>query len=227
MKTRGLKPNPTTQAQSKRCLPLFTKTQNIIKILPAGLPNPIVFWYLFRAFSLLVSQDTNMDPKGTQIEPKGAEMKPQSLSKVPKSLPTIPHVCQNGSPRCHNGGKRPPKVPKRHHKALQSATKTQKTCTNHPRPGARRRRRRSGRGSEGRPTRLHVEVPIEGLRYKYTRALFLKSINWVPPLTPTLADPICTRDLGYQKDPKRRQKNIEKSKGTKGGPKSENKGPEP
>ena len=41
-------------------------------------------------------------------------------------------------------------------------------------------------GSRDEPTRLPVEVPIEGLRYKYTRALFLKSINWVPPLTPTL-----------------------------------------
>ena len=110
MKTRGPNPNPTTQAQSKRCLPLFTKTQNIIKILPAGLPNPIVFWYLFRAFSLLVSQDTNMDPKGTQIEPKGAEIKPQGLPKVLKSLIAIPHVCQNGSPRRHNGAKKPPKV---------------------------------------------------------------------------------------------------------------------
>ena len=90
VKTRGPNPNPTTQAQSKRCLPLFTKTQNIIKILPAGLPNPMLFWYLFRAFSLLVSQDTNMDPKGTQMEPKSAEMKPQGLPKVPKSLPTIP-----------------------------------------------------------------------------------------------------------------------------------------
>ena len=41
-------------------------------------------------------------------------------------------------------------------------------------------------GSRDEPTRLHVEVPVEGLRYKYTRSLFLKSINWVPPLPPTL-----------------------------------------
>ena len=88
-------------------------------------------------------QDTNMDPKGTQMEPKGAEMKPQGLPKVPKSLLTMSHVCQNGSPRCHNGAPRPPKVPTRLHKALQSATKTKKTYTNRPRPGARRRRRRS------------------------------------------------------------------------------------
>ncbi len=172
LKTRGPNPNPTAQAQSKRCLPLSTKTQNIIKILPAGLPNPI-FSCLFKTFSTKVArgvqghtpkcpQDTNMDPKGTQMEPKGAEMKPQGLPKVPKSLPTIPHVCQNGSPRCHNGAPRPPKVPKRHHKALQSATKTKKTYTNRPRPGARRRRRRSGRGLEGRAHQAARRRPRSG-----------------------------------------------------------------
>ena len=31
VKTRGPNPNPTAQAQSKRCLPLSTKTQNIIE----------------------------------------------------------------------------------------------------------------------------------------------------------------------------------------------------
>jgi hypothetical protein len=31
VKTRGPNPNPTAQAQSKRCLPLFTQTQNIIE----------------------------------------------------------------------------------------------------------------------------------------------------------------------------------------------------
>ena len=65
-----------------------------------------------------------MEPKGTQMEPQGAEMKLQGLPKVPKRLPTAPHVCQNGHPRCHNGSTRPPEVPKTHHKAPQSATKT-------------------------------------------------------------------------------------------------------
>ena len=51
VKTRGSNPNPTAQAQSKCCLPLFTKIQNIIKILPTGLPNPMLFWYVFQAFS--------------------------------------------------------------------------------------------------------------------------------------------------------------------------------
>ena len=36
-------------------------------------------------------------------------------------------------------------------------------------------------GSRDEPTRLPVEAPVKGLRYKYTKALFLKSINWVPP----------------------------------------------
>ena len=162
VKTRGQNPNPTAQAQSKRCLPLFTQTQNIIKILPAGLPNPMLFCYSFEPFPHWCPQDTNMDPKGTQMEPKGAEMKPQGLPKVPKSLPTIPHVCQNGSPRYHNGAKRPPRIPKRHHKALQSGTKTQKTCTNRPRPGARRRRRRSGRGLEGRAHQAACRSPRSG-----------------------------------------------------------------
>ena len=78
-------------------------------------------------------------PDGAQGCRNEAPRSPQS----PKSLPTMPHVCQNGSPRCHNGAPRPPKVPTRVHKALQSATETKKTYTNRPRPGARRRRRRS------------------------------------------------------------------------------------
>ena len=129
VKTRGPNPNPTTQAQSKRCLPLSTKTQNIIKILPAWLPNPIIFRAFLEPFlqvwlegSRATPQSAHKTPTWTPrvpMEPKGAEMKPQGLPKVPKSLPTMPHVCQNGSPRCHNGAPRPPKVPTRLHKALQ------------------------------------------------------------------------------------------------------------
>ena len=43
-------------------------------------------------------------------------------------------------------------------------------------------------GSRDEPNRLPVEVPIEGLRYKYTRALFFKSINWVQALPPDFSD---------------------------------------
>ena len=64
VKTRGPNPNPTTQAQSKRCLPLFTKAQNLIKILPAGLPNQMFVWYLFQDFSLLVPTRHQHGPQG-------------------------------------------------------------------------------------------------------------------------------------------------------------------
>ena len=37
-------------------------------------------------------------------------------------------------------------------------------------------------GSRDEPTRLPVEVPFEGLRNKYTRALFFESNNWVQAL---------------------------------------------
>ena len=47
VQTRGPNPNPTTQAQSKRCLPLSTKSKNMMKILFAGLPNPMFFETLF------------------------------------------------------------------------------------------------------------------------------------------------------------------------------------
>ena len=182
------------------------------------------------------------------MEPKGAEMKPQGLPKVPKSLPTVvPHVCQNGSPRCHNGAPRPPKVPKRHHKAPQSATKTpigankqNWTRTHWVKPQGTKKHIQTARGrvlAEGdvdpaagrrdEPTRLPVEVSIEVLRYKYTRALFLKSINWVPPLTPNLAEPRAPKPVALFWDPKTRQKNIEKTGGPNGGSKVENKGPEP
>ena len=157
MKTRGPNPNPTAQAQSKRCLPLSTKTQNIIDFVSI---STTILDDFFEHFYKSGSRGPGPHPKvptrhqhGPQGYPNGAQgcrNESQGLPKVPKSLPTIFHVCQNGSPRCHNGANRPPKVVKRHHKALQSATKTQKTCTIRPRPGARRRRRRSGRGLEGR-----------------------------------------------------------------------------
>ena len=144
-----------------------------------------------------------MDPKGTQMEPKGAEMKPHGLPKVPKSLPTIPHVCQNGSPRFHNGAPRPPKVPKRDYKALQSATKTPKEvllslgktqgAKKHVQTARGRVLAEGGvdpaAGSRDEPTRLHVESPVaerkQGIEVQVTRALFLKSFNWVPPLSRT------------------------------------------
>ena len=51
MKTRGQNPNPTTQAQSKRCLPPSTKTQNIKENAVLGAPVFTVFCYFFLPFS--------------------------------------------------------------------------------------------------------------------------------------------------------------------------------
>ena len=103
LKTRGPNPNPTAQAQSKRCLPLSTKPPNIIETVSI---LASILGAFFLAFSTKVArwvqsntqkcpQDTTMDPKGTQMEPQGAEMKPQGLPKVAKRLQTAPHACQN------------------------------------------------------------------------------------------------------------------------------------
>ena len=119
----------------------FYKNSKYDKNAPRLAPQSDDFGCLFGAFFTKVArgvqghtqkraQDTNMGPEGTQMEAKGAEMKPLGPPKVPKSLPTIPHVCQNGNPRCHNGAQRPPKVPKRHHGALQSGTKTFPSANN-------------------------------------------------------------------------------------------------
>ena len=46
-------------------------------------------------------------------------------------------------------------------------------------------------GSRDEPTRLQVESPVaerkQGIEVQVTRALFLKSINWVPPLPPNFS----------------------------------------
>ena len=133
--------------------------------------------------------------KGAQGYPKGAQgcrneapRSPQSAKKAPNYTPCV--------------SKWKPKVPQWSQKNTQSAKQTpqglskyhedpkiKKTCTYRPRPGARRRRRRSGRGSKGRPTRLHVETPVaerkQRIEVQVTRALFLYSNNWVLALTPT------------------------------------------
>ena len=47
MKTRGPNPNPTAKAQSKCCLPLSTKTCNLIEIALLRAPTFRGGWYLF------------------------------------------------------------------------------------------------------------------------------------------------------------------------------------
>ena len=75
-------------------------------------------------------------------------------------------------------------------KATREQPRSAKASKSRPQPTSERSAAeavayKSGRGSKGRPTRLHVEVPFEGLRYKYTKALFFESNNWVPALPPT------------------------------------------
>ena len=79
-------------------------------------------------------------------------------------------------------------------------------------------------GSRDEPTRLPVEAPVKGLRYKYTRALFLKSINWVPPLPPT-PNGVMTR--GPQGCPKRREKNTENQRAPKEAQRVKTRSPNP
>ena len=89
-KLRGPNPNPTAQAQSKRCLPLSTKTQNIFKILPAGLPNPIccTFFEFFRRRCL-------KDPRPC---PKVQKRNQHGGPRVPKWHPGVPNWSPEFSP---------------------------------------------------------------------------------------------------------------------------------
>ena len=125
LKTRGRNPNPTAQAQSKHCLPLSTETQNIIgnvSLLAS------ILGAFFKAFPQKWREGSRTTPQSAHKTPTWTPRVPKWSPRVPKSaqktFTTIHQVCQNGSPRCHNGAPRPPKVPKRHHKALQSGTKT-------------------------------------------------------------------------------------------------------
>ena len=160
MKTRGPNPNPTAQAQSKRCLPLSTKTQNIFKILPAGLPNPILFGTFFEFFRRRCLKDPRPCPKVQKrhqdSRPRVAKWSPGMTNwspEVPRSTKKTPTCAPNskkvgagvtkelrGHSQCQKDTTGPPKVVLMHWVRLQGATKTR---TNHPRPGARRRRRRS------------------------------------------------------------------------------------
>ena len=63
-------------------------------------------------------------------------------------------------------------------------------------------------GSRDEPTRLPVEAPVaerkQGFEVQVTRALFLYTINWVPPLPPTPTHPSRLHFLGSRDDPKTR-----------------------
>ena len=143
MKTRGPNPNPTAQAQSKRCLPLSTKTQNVIE-------NVSILASILGAF---------LEPF-PQKWPEGSRAIPQSANKTPNR---------------HN-----PVPPNK----LQTPTSRGRVLAEGDVDPAA--------GSRDEPTRLHVEAPVaerkQGFEVQVTSALFLYTINWVPPLPPTRND---------------------------------------
>ena len=71
VKTRGPNPNPTAQAQSERCLPLSTKTQNII----GNVPN---FASILGVFLEPFPQKW---PEGSRATPQSAKETPQGFAK--------------------------------------------------------------------------------------------------------------------------------------------------
>ena len=71
-------------------------------------------------------------------------------------------------------------------------------------------------GSRDEPTRLPVEAPIEGLRYKYTRVLFLKSNKGVPPLAPDFSDDLKKGPRVTPKDVKKTLQNLRAPKKKQG-----------
>ena len=80
MKTRGPNPNPTAQAQSKRCLPLSTKTQNLIEFV------------LILAFFLgaLFEHFPQKWHEGSRATPNSAHKTPPWTPRVPKWTPRLP-----------------------------------------------------------------------------------------------------------------------------------------
>ena len=167
VKTRGPNPNPTAPARSKRCLPVSTKTHNIMKIFPAGLPNSVFFDTFFEFFRGRCLKDPRPCPKVQKRHQHGGPRVPKWRPGMPNWSPEVPRSTKRTStcapnsknvgagatmelqshPQCQKDTTSPPKVVLMHWLRPQGDTKT---CTNRPRPGARRRRRRSGRGLEGR-----------------------------------------------------------------------------
>ena len=179
MKTRGRNPNPTAQAQSKHCFPLSTKTRHLIEnvsllvsILGAFLtPFPQKWIEGSRA----TPHSAHKTPTWTPRVPKWSQgcrhEVPRFPPKCPKDSQLYP-ICvkmdaqvSQWSPKATQSAKETPQGPAKCDKdthrcqpqaqldtnALGKAPGCKKTCTNRPRPGARRRRRRSGRGSRDDP----------------------------------------------------------------------------
>ena len=84
-----------------------------------------------------------------------------------------------GHPKCQRDTTRPCKVPQRPKRHIQTA-RGRVLAEGDVDPAA---------GSRDEPTRLHVEGPVaerkQRIEVQVTRALFLYSNNWVPPLPQT------------------------------------------
>ena len=80
LKTRGPNPNPTAQAQSKRCLPLSTKTQNIIK-------EVSICAFISDAFLKPFPQKWH---EGSRVTPQSAHKTPTWIPRVPKWSQRVP-----------------------------------------------------------------------------------------------------------------------------------------
>ena len=83
-------------------------------------------------------------------------------------------------------------------------------------------------GSRDEPTRLHVEVPVaerkQGIEVQVTSALFLYTINWVPPLPPDFSD--CTF-LGPGMTPKHGKQTLKKQRAPMEAERVKTRGPNP
>jgi len=114
VKTRGPNPNPTAQAQSKRCLPLSTKTQNITE-------NVSILASISGAFLEPFPQKW---PEGSRATPQSAHKTPTWTPRVPKWSPRVPQSAQKTPNYTSGVSKWKPKVPQWSPKATQSAKET-------------------------------------------------------------------------------------------------------
>jgi hypothetical protein len=172
-----------------------------------------------------------MVPQGCQNDARAAKLKPQGCPKGAQMAARATKMAPRGTKkthkciiRCKSVGADATMKPPGPSQCPKEATPFKTQTKRLPRPGARRRRRRSGRGLEGRAHQAARRDPRSGaeagIKVTSSKVLFLTSINWVPPLPPN-------HEISSRGHPKRHKKNIEKTKGTHGGPKTENKGPEP
>ena len=115
VKTRGPNPNPTAQAQSKRCLPLSTKTQNIIE-------NVSISASILGGFLKHFPQKWL---EGSRATPQSAHKTPTWTPRVPKWRPRVPQSAQKTPNYASGVSKWKAKVPQWSPKASQSAKETQ------------------------------------------------------------------------------------------------------